>query len=262
MKPELDLPAALIPFKDKILASAKAYIAIIPEPATETNWWQSKIGGLPYLPKDSSYPSEADGRPLFLLAQLNFEEIPTRYPFPTKGILQFFIADNEVYGLDFEDATNQEKFSVRYYMDIETDIELLQTDFSFLPEIEVFPINPKISYPLTFKRKEEYVPIIDTSFKKQLGIDFFAQFGKEEWDLQEKYNQLINSSGHKIGGYGYFTQEDPRNAEESLLLLFQLDSDERIASSWGDMGVANFFISEADLKNENFSNVIYNWDCY
>ena len=31
---------------------------------------------------------------------------------------------------------------------------------------------------------------------------------------------------------------------------------------WGDCGVANFFISRADLKARNFSNVYYNWDCY
>ncbi|MDE5859478.1 MAG: DUF1963 domain-containing protein, partial [Oscillospiraceae bacterium] len=30
---------------------------------------------------------------------------------------------------------------------------------------------------------------------------------------------------------------------------------------WGDMGVANFFISENDLKNLDFSKVAYNWDC-
>ena len=30
---------------------------------------------------------------------------------------------------------------------------------------------------------------------------------------------------------------------------------------WGDAGVANFFISEQDLKNKDFTNVVYNWDC-
>ena len=30
---------------------------------------------------------------------------------------------------------------------------------------------------------------------------------------------------------------------------------------WGDVGVANFFIRLEDLKNRDFSNVLYNWDC-
>ena len=31
---------------------------------------------------------------------------------------------------------------------------------------------------------------------------------------------------------------------------------------WGDCGVGNFFINAEDLKRLDFSNVLYNWDCY
>ena len=31
---------------------------------------------------------------------------------------------------------------------------------------------------------------------------------------------------------------------------------------WGDMGVANFFIEPNALKNLDFTNVLFNWDCY
>lgn len=30
---------------------------------------------------------------------------------------------------------------------------------------------------------------------------------------------------------------------------------------WGDCGVANFFINGAKLKQHDFSDVLYNWDC-
>ena len=30
---------------------------------------------------------------------------------------------------------------------------------------------------------------------------------------------------------------------------------------WGDSGVANFFIDKEDLENNNFNNILYNWDC-
>jgi uncharacterized protein YwqG len=30
---------------------------------------------------------------------------------------------------------------------------------------------------------------------------------------------------------------------------------------FGDAGVANFFIKEEDLRNRNFRDVLYNWDC-
>jgi uncharacterized protein YwqG len=44
-------------------------------------------------------------------------------------------------------------------------------------------------------------------------------------------------------------------------LLFQMDTDDEVGIMWGDSGVANFFIIEEDLKNKDFSRVLYNWDC-
>jgi uncharacterized protein YwqG len=32
--------------------------------------------------------------------------------------------------------------------------------------------------------------------------------------------------------------------------------------SFGDSGVANFFISPSDLERLDFSRVLYTWDCY
>ena len=81
-------------------------------------------------------------------------------------------------------------------------------------------------------------------------------------DLEDAAYDDFNSSGHKIGGYAYFTQSDPRdntNAFKDYILLFQLDSDDDIM--WGDVGVANFFIHPDDLAKKNFSRVLYNWDC-
>ena len=67
-----------------------------------------------------------------------------------------------------------------------------------------------------------------------------------------------NAPFHKIGGLPFFTQSDVRR--EGDVLLFQMDSEGEIG--WGDMGIANFFISLSDLKAHDFTNVIYNWDCY
>ncbi len=42
-----------------------------------------------------------------------------------------------------------------------------------------------------------------------------------------------------------------------------MDSDGKNYIMWGDTGVGNFFISEKDLKDRNFSSsmILYNWDC-
>jgi uncharacterized protein YwqG len=82
--------------------------------------------------------------------------------------------------------------------------------------------------------------------------------------LYEEYAEYFSSDGHKLGGYAFFTQEDPRaylTEGELYRLLLQLDSDDSIDLMWGDSGVGNFFIKDEDLKNLNFSNVLYNWDC-
>ena len=66
-------------------------------------------------------------------------------------------------------------------------------------------------------------------------------------------------------GHPFFTQEDVREEGSRYdTLLFQLDSetvDEEEITMWGDCGVGNFFINAEDLKNLDFSNVVYNWDC-
>jgi uncharacterized protein YwqG len=95
-----------------------------------------------------------------------------------------------------------------------------------------------------------------------MGEDFFEPFGQKQWDLQNDYFKMHRSSGHKIGGYAFFTQHDPREQLGDMELLFQLDSDEAIQCRWGDMGVGNFFIRKEDLERWDFSNVLFTWDCY
>ena len=81
--------------------------------------------------------------------------------------------------------------------------------------------------------------------------------------IDEKYYERFETWGHKLLGYPAFTQSDPRyyNKEYSKYntLLLQIDTDENIM--WGDSGVANFFIDKEDLENNNFNNILYNWDC-
>ena len=68
----------------------------------------------------------------------------------------------------------------------------------------------------------------------------------------------LSTDGHHLLGYPYFTQEDPREGAYETL-LFQMDSDDNIL--WGDCGVANFFIDLEKLKQRDFSDVFYTWDC-
>lgn len=59
----------------------------------------------------------------------------------------------------------------------------------------------------------------------------------------------------------HISQDDPRKYRHDNILLLQINSDFNQDIMWGDVGLGNFFIRKEDLKQLNFSNVLYNWDC-
>ena len=93
--------------------------------------------------------------------------------------------------------------------------------------------------------------------------DIIAVYPKLRKEIEDAVFRNFSPICHKLGGYAYFTQWDPRETEGEIrdyMLLFQMDSDDHII--WGDVGVGNFFINPSDLKKKDFSKVFYNWDCH
>ena len=79
------------------------------------------------------------------------------------------------------------------------------------------------------------------------------------------YEQL-EGTGSRLGGYAYFTQTDPRAYEDlgkEWELVLQIDTEygDEVDIMWGDCGVANFFVPKDKLKEMDFSEVWYSWDC-
>ncbi len=257
-----ELPDELAPYAETLAQTRRAFVEIIPT-NDDTAPWSSRFGGYPYLPKGADYPADASGRPLFFLAQINFEEAPALAPYPSKGLLQFFIGDDELYGMDPEEG-NKHHFKAVYYPDVIKSESALESDFDFLPPFETTPIYPDQPFGMSFELVDEIAPMEDAAFGKVMGEDFFDQFEDEElkWEIKQAYGVEVSAEGHKIGGYAHFAQEDPRDPDHPLLLLFQMDSDVEIECNWGDMGTAHFFIAEEDLKKCDFSRVVYHWDCH
>jgi uncharacterized protein YwqG len=257
--------AELEQFRDQIEASVKPYIHITPTENEALNLWQSKFGGLPYLPKDCEYPRDNKGNPLFLLAQINLAEMPELEGFPEEGILQFYIADADDYGLDFDNPKKQDRFRVLYFPEVSKSEGDLITDFSFLPSPELLPFVYGMACSLVFQQNVMPVTVEDFQFQTLLGDDFLARFGEKEEEIIEEYVEKFEAEGHRVGGYPLFTQEDPRTnlkGEEEYRLLLQIDTDPQIDLMWGDSGVANFFMTQTDLDNLDFSKVLFHWDCH
>ncbi|MEG4108910.1 DUF1963 domain-containing protein [Microcoleus sp. S13_C5] len=270
-KLEFPLSPELENYRDRIEATIKPYIEIQTN-NEDVNWWQSKFGGLPYLPKGFEYPKTPDGKYLFLLAQLNFDEIPPLDGFPDRGILQFYIADDDVYGLDFDNYANvdnsavEPKFKIIYFPQPDLQVENIITNYDFLPEPQYFPVQG--CYGLQFTKKYAPISTSDYQFTEILGSEIEELFMNSE--IEDEYLEISQSVGHKIGGYPNFTQEDvrkyssnPEQKQKLDILLLQMDTDcnETVDIMWGDTGVGNFFIDESALRELDFTEVLYNWDC-
>ena len=241
--------------------------------------FDSKIGGLPYWTPDQVYPTNSEGKKLFLLAQINFDKDKVDTPLPKNGILQFFICDDDVMGLNFDDFTQQNNFRVIYHENIDYKITkdtISQLDIPDSKNAKCYPIFGE--YKISLKKETEYANFHDIRFdnffriaykeiyNKDLKDDdyYFKILNDEERKIFEKKLKKKNSLNHKMLGYSYFTQEDPRYDKKYAdydTLLLQIDTEGKYVM-WGDMGIGNFFISRKSLLEKDFNKVLYNWDCY
>lgn len=242
--------------------------------------YESKFGGLPYWEEKDEYPTDKNGNQLILLAQINFEKTPIEDErFPKQGILQFFVGTDDLNGADFDDLTNQSGFRVIYHENIESGItreDIRSQGIRSNSDLdgadgEYFPFYKE--YEIEFEEDEEPISIAMEDFETELSASVEAVTGEgieDMWDdlpaeEADYISETCNGAGHKVLGYPYFTQYDPRgengeyNGKEYDTLLLQIDSIGDIM--WGDSGIANFFINEQDLINKNFDDVLYTWDC-
>ena len=65
---------------------------------TKPSLFDSKVGGIGYVPHDAKIPEDSKGVQLRLLAQIDCAEI-TLEDFPHQGLLQFWILNDDVSGL-------------------------------------------------------------------------------------------------------------------------------------------------------------------
>lgn len=240
-----------------------------------------KLGGVPFIPVGGEYPvSENDGVKLFLLLQLNFEEMPHIEPYPTKGILQIFIDGREdyCYGLDL-DQSGQDTWKVIYHEDISNPMSMEEIK-NLMPEIsggvDLPILDPEQEYLLTFT--EELMPISTADYRfDKVFMEYCQDILPDEYkgkglfklpqDIGNDLCDRLSGFSSRLGGYPGFTQYDPRENNDdcaNMELLVQIDSeslDHEDITMWGDCGIGNFFIDEEDLKNLDFTKVLYNWDC-
>jgi len=242
----------------------------------EDNILGSKIHGTPYWEKNGIIPLDNKSKPMALMAQINLSKMPQLPHFPKEGILQFFLSLEDTYGMNFNKAIDHKYNKVIYWPN--PDME----KYSTYPEINIEDSPANI--PLSIESddiKMESCGIADQyyydQFLENTLIPKFPTLNTDElFDAicEEDTDDLLgDNSGSKMGGFAYFTQDDPRNSnelnkawslkeedKEEIIVLLQLDSDHD-EMMWGDCGVANWHILKEDLLKLDFSKVFYTWDC-
>lgn len=254
----LNLTTTLEPFRAQIEQTSQPTVRFQVSPDSISIATQSKLGGAPYQAEGQEWPLGTLGQPLQFLAQINFAETPALDGFPSRGLLQFFIGTDSLMGLNFDDQVSQTDFRVVFHPEVSGS----GTTFANVPKVEYQAVDQESG--LVFSTDKEPITHGDFRFQNTLGKGFFDQFGDRKWEVIGEYDEANRGGGHKLGGYPFFTQEDPRFSKHQDFdtLLLQIDSDEEAGIQWGDMGVCNFFIRSTDLQQLDFSNVLYNWDCY
>ncbi|MDH5694916.1 MAG: YwqG family protein [Gammaproteobacteria bacterium] len=241
--------------------------------ASETNGLKSKLGGKPWLPKGTSWPSWK-GKSLSFLAQISLSEIPDNDVIQfsnNKGLLYFFYdQDQSTWGFDPKDKGS---WKVIYSPD-----ENVEGEREFPSDVGE---NSRFKESPIFFEKIDVYPSDD-----RVEIDYNALSDQEFDSLLDDWENLLNSayrgkSKHQIGGYPYVvqgdymasdaelalkgvylgdgdyvkTKEEKQKAEEDWTLLLQVDTDSAPDMMWGDMGLLYFWVRKEDLIENNYEDV-------
>lgn len=259
---EAGMPAPLRPYVDAIESTRLAMIAATVGDDAPAAPNSSQLGGLPWWPEARDLPKSADGKPLFLLAQINCGELPELDPLPHAGLLQFFIGSDDLYGANLDNLQSADGFACVYHAGTEGARRTGFEDLVF-GQKDYLPLeDPFRARALRFTKSAMPVDLTDYRFAKLLPA-LEAAAGDDD-ELFDAYGDWNRAAAIRLGGYPSFTQQDPRAFRNTSGLgdfnLLTVESTDGIM--WGDVGIAQFFINEQDLRARDFSKVAYNWDCY
>lgn len=230
--------------------------------------FRTRIGGLPVWPTDGTpLPVDARGNRMIFLAQVNLEgnNIPD---FPQTGLLQFFVAADDVYGCDFPTyggGKDDGKFRVCYW----ESLKFMDVVLDYYDDIEVMSEEET---PLVVKDRMDLTTVMTRGdlFDMPPGRGTrereeatYAVPEEDTGSLVDYFEALPFETFH-VGGHPSFTQEDIRGnrhyAEYDYVLLSMGSIEDVVV--FGDDGIGAFFIRPEDLRKRDFTKVLWNWDCF
>ncbi|MQW75485.1 DUF1963 domain-containing protein [Nocardioides sp. dk4132] len=233
---------------DALADLAQAQARLLPDgPATDVRG--SYVGGHPYLPAGTSWPTDEAGAPLAFVAQVNFADLAAALAasdsvpstrglqeLPDSGLLQWFVPAVECFGLSFE---HRDRAYARFYSADELTREAAQPVSAAVPDTG----SGEWSSPLLHRDRATAVRfVVESSLPavtdlhegyrpERLGVlgdeDRLERIGEAAGDAftdvyggdtvpgqddPEEEPPAIGG-GDKVGGWPCIVQGDPRCAE-------------------------------------------------
>lgn len=218
----------------------------------------SKFCGKPFIPNSLAYPiGKYNKKPMYLIVQINFSELPELDGLPTTGLLQIFS--------ESDDCTIYES-AVIQFISAQQMQEAPISDFSFIEEIAQDEYLATPTHQLRFKTQNDFGNSINNTTINVAECDTVSDLldkiqtehkmtDRDFEEVIEKFDSL--SSYSKIGGYSVAVQ-DPFEEDEMMLVL-QLDY-LNIENAVGD-GSLYVHVPKQDLLLSNFSNAEVVYEC-
>jgi hypothetical protein len=117
----------------------------------------------------------------------------------------------------------------------------------------------------------EFVPVLSLPSHRREPVRAALNISDDDqWRFFDLYHTfetvtkypLGNPPMHQLLGYAKYEQDFvDAVAEQKLRLLFQLASDGNAGMTWGDGGYLYFWVKPADLRREDFSRVVTDYQC-
>lgn len=249
------IPEELQMVRSFLLDSSVEYTELLPLQYPTSNI-DSLFGNQGFTPNDSIIPRDVLGQKMQLLAQINFSQVHVPSPFPSKGLVQFYISNHCLETKQhFQGVLSQSNFKIIYFEDIPT------ADLSFIKD------HIPTSYPIQQSISLQSKPAVEPVSKFDYRFDQYIPYQQYDISMLQKYMsfddlylQYYSGAQHKIGGYPYFIQDDLRKHALELqqydTLLLQIISNDEQGIMWGDCGVIKFFINYYDLLHLRFDQTI------
>ncbi len=258
----------LPPVVDK-LALPSILLTVNPSFETALQPGQSKIGGLPDLPANVTWP-QLNGAPMGFVAQVQLADAhacDTAGLLPTRGILSFFYAaSQQTFGSDPKD---KDGFKIFYFE--QPAAELKRTD---LPAD--LPSQARYRVCSVGFENDLTLPL-----QPKLEIDSLQWSESDQQKYDSALQGLTGSVTHPINrmlGHPDTIQDDmrmqcqlaangvadPGSEPEKVaalsagandwMLLLQVDSNQSVAMEWANAGMLYFWIRRQDLAARNFDH--------